>query len=98
MEASEEEKEKILKLAKEGKLVAYNTEAFERLDFKNPDSTLTKVELTNTFTVLWETKSAGFGGLTFWVENGKLMCDAYGTGKDFCKKILCKLVDDAEIE
>jgi hypothetical protein len=46
-------------------------------------------------TVGWSTVSAGFGELTIYIDkdDGKLKADTEGMGKDFCKKVLCALVD-----
>jgi len=50
------------------------------------------------FEVSWVTVSAGAGGLTFYLKGGKLHCDNEMMSKDFIKTVLCKLVDDTELE
>lgn len=48
--------------------------------------------------VAWTAKDYGFGEFTFYVIDGKLRCDNEAMGKDFIKKMLCQMVDDAELD
>lgn len=43
----------------------------------------------------WSTVSAGFGRLTVHItKDGKLKAETEGMGKEFCKAVLAKLVDN----
>lgn len=45
----------------------------------------------------WSAKGCGFGQLYFYqAEDGKLHCDSETMGKEFVKRMLCQMVDDAE--
>ena len=54
----------------------------------------------------WTAKDHGFGEFTFYVIGGKLRyvigdklrCDNEAMSKDFIKKMLCQMVDDAELD
>jgi len=104
-EKLEEELEAASKSAEDGKiLMAASDECVqgivENLDTGGkPDFTVTHATLResskNFVCVAWETKSAGFGELTFYRENGHLMVDLEAMGKDFAKRVLAKLVDEA---
>jgi hypothetical protein len=48
--------------------------------------------------VSWGTKGAGFGTLTFFLQDGKLRCDNQMMGRDFIKRVLCKLVDEMQLQ
>lgn len=50
------------------------------------------------FDVAWETRGCGFGSLTFYIKDGKLMCDNEGMGRDFIKKVLSKMVDETLLD
>ena len=50
------------------------------------------------FEISWSTVSAGFGGLTFYIKDGKLHCETEGMGKKFIVKVLVKLVEDTILE
>jgi hypothetical protein len=71
-----------------------------------PDFTLRKVQLTGAteledggyaFDLAWQTESAGFGHICFWSKDSLLHCDNEAMGRDFLKKVVCKLVDDATL-
>lgn len=50
------------------------------------------------FEVRYVTKSCGFGGMRMVLLNdGTLECDNEAMDRDFLKKVLCKLVDDAKL-
>lgn len=69
---------------------------------RKPDFTVTAVHLrgcwskpdSEGFILGWETKSAGFGELTIYLEKGVLGCDTEAMGKEFVREVLNKLVDD----
>ena len=44
--------------------------------------------------ISWQTVSAGFGGLTIWLKDGRVGADTECMGKDFCRAVLAAL--DAE--
>ncbi len=46
----------------------------------------------------WDAEGIGFGQLSFYIENDKLMCGNELMGKDFIKEMLCKMVDDCELD
>jgi hypothetical protein len=49
--------------------------------------------------ISWSTVSAGFGSLTLFVDkNGKLKADTEGMGKEFCKQVLLKLIEQMETD
>jgi hypothetical protein len=45
----------------------------------------------------WSAKGIGFGQVVFYEQNGKLMCDNELMSKEFIKRMLCKMVDDCEM-
>ena len=49
-------------------------------------------------TVAWSAKDIGFGEFVFYYKDGKLRCDNEAMNKDFIKKMLCQMVDDAELD
>ena len=71
----------------------------ERLEADGaPDFTVTSVKLEGFdggFCVRWETESAGFGELTFYHKDGKLLCDNGCMGRKFVLSVLAELVDQA---
>ncbi len=45
----------------------------------------------------WTAKDCGFGQLYFYTdEKGVLRCDSETMGKEFAKRMLCQMVDDAQ--
>lgn len=48
--------------------------------------------------VSWATKGAGFGTLTFFMKDGKLMCDNQMMGRKFIKRVFCKLIDEMQLQ
>ncbi len=50
------------------------------------------------FEVRWATVSAGFGGFSFRLKDGKIYCDNEGCKRDFVKRVMCKLVDEAILD
>ena len=46
--------------------------------------------------IQWGREEIGFGEITFYYKNGKLMCDNECMSKDFIKQILSDFVDEAE--
>jgi len=65
-----------------------------------PDFTIIEVWLTEDYReglidIGWNTKSAGFGHLSFDNKDGKIHCSSETMGREFVKKVLGKLVDDA---
>lgn len=68
-----------------------------------PDFTVTHVWLTEDYReglidIGWQTKSAGFGHLSFDNKDGKIHCSSETMGRKFVKEVLNKLVDDAIFE
>ncbi len=64
-----------------------------------PDWTVTKTTLHGNFEVLWQSVSAGFGGMMFRaLEGGGCVIDTEMTSKEFAKKVLCKMIDDATLD
>ena len=49
------------------------------------------------FTIRWATPNVGFGQFYFWHDGEKVQIASEHMGKEFIKKVLCKMVDDAEI-
>lgn len=45
----------------------------------------------------WSAKGIGFGELYFYEKDGKIYCDNELMGKEFIKRMLCKMVDDCEL-
>lgn len=50
------------------------------------------------FDIRWETRSCGWGRLTFYVKKGRLFCDNQHMSRRFIKKVLCRLADEVELE
>jgi len=50
------------------------------------------------FDIQWETRSCGFGRLTFYIKKGRLFCDNQRMSRKFIKKALCRLADEVELE
>jgi hypothetical protein len=48
--------------------------------------------------IQWGVDGCGWGEITFYYEDGKLKVDNECMSKDFLKKILCALVDKAELK
>ncbi len=116
--SKEERIEKVKELILQGK-VEFDprcAEAVRNLNLKNPDRTLTEVELESAwgewhrigkdgtefgnkggFSINWMTKSAGCGTLIVFIDNdGKLRIDTQCMSREFCKEVICKLIDQAE--
>lgn len=50
------------------------------------------------FGISWRTKAAGFGHTTIWIEDdGRLMCDDEGMGREFIVDVLKHLANQLEI-
>lgn len=64
---------------------------------RRPDFTVTAASFReggpNFFILAWETVSAGFGELTFYLEGGKLKVDDEGMGARFCQEVFERLLD-----
>ena len=68
-----------------------------------PDFTVIQVWLTEDYReglidIGWQTKSAGFGHLSFDNKDGKIHCSSETMGRNFVKGVLNKLVDDSIFE
>ena len=99
-EASQAEKDEIVRLCREGKVEAKDPAALDSMlevisAGQEPDWTVTKVELADCFGIQWATVSAGFGGVAFYLKDGELRCDSEGMSKEFVMKVLAKLVETA---
>lgn len=99
-EASEEERQNIARLCREGKVEAKDPSALDSMldainTGKEPDWNVTKVELESSFGIHWATVSAGFGEVVFYLKDGKPHCDSEGMSKQFVMSVLAKLVDSA---
>lgn len=46
--------------------------------------------------VLWSEQGIGFGEMWIGMKDKRLVIDYEGRSKEYAKKILCQLVDDAE--
>jgi hypothetical protein len=58
----------------------------------------TFLEIPNTFKILWSDEEQYFGEITFLIaENGNVKINSEHMGKDFVKKVLCQLIDDAKL-
>jgi hypothetical protein len=106
-EASLADRNKIIELARTGKVELHNSEKTESSlkamlaaikSGEKMDWTIISVELRGRFGVEWCTTSAGFGGFDFYTEGGKIRCDSETMSKEFIKSVLCKLVDIAELD
>ena len=86
-------------------------EFFDRTDIniENPDLTIVKVEIEALWgknedngggiRIGWISESAGFGHLTIWKDlEGNVIADTETMSKEFCKKVLNKLVDTYKVE
>ena len=111
MEASEEDRQKITELIKAGRIEwsDQGKKYFERagvIKTVNPDWGIVDVSVSfwgksdrnqGGMEISWSTVSAGFGGLTVFVDkDGKLKADTECMSKDFCKSVLIKLIDSWE--
>jgi len=85
--------------------------AFENgLNFNDPDQfDLTEVRIEHCWgphdgndggvEIRYITKSAGFGAITLFLDkDGNAKCDNEAMGRDFLKKVMCKLIDEAELK
>ena len=68
-----------------------------------PDFTVMEVRLTEDYhegliDIGWQTKSAGFGHLSFNNKDGKIHCSSETMGRKFVKEVLNKLVDQSIFE
>lgn len=45
----------------------------------------------------WSATGVGFGSIQFYVKDGVLRCENECMGKEFIKRMLCNMVDDAEM-
>ncbi len=45
----------------------------------------------------WTAKGVGFGEFYFYEEDGKIKCSNELMGKEFIKRMLCKMVDECEL-
>jgi hypothetical protein len=46
----------------------------------------------------WSKKGRGFGELSFYFKDDKLMCGNELMSKEFIKKMLCLMVDECELD
>ena len=68
---------------------------------RKPDFTVTAAHLkgcwsradSQGFVLGWETKSAGFGELTIYLEGDTLHCDTEAMGKEFVREVFNKFTD-----
>jgi hypothetical protein len=56
-----------------------------------------KPQLYHPIVINWSEKGRGFGEYVFWQQNGKIFCDNEFDSKKTIKRILCKMVDQAEL-
>lgn len=110
-EATEEERQKIVSLLKQGKIKLHPTaqDAFARgISRDNHDWTVVSAEVDSFWgpyesnnggmDIAWATKSAGFGRLVMTIsKDGRFVAETEGMSKEFCKEVLAKLVDSWEI-
>ena len=68
------------------------------LDFTVIEVWLTEDYREGLIDVGWQTKSAGFGHLSFDNKDGKIHCSSETMSRKFGKEVLNKLVDDAIFE
>lgn len=83
-------------------------EAFNRIDLKNPDMTITGVKvsfwgptancLSGGFGIDWDTKSGGFGRCDFYLKDGRLHCENQAMGKEFILRLFERLVEQMTLE
>lgn len=102
MDATKEEKEQIKQAIQEGRVEWDNEEAIDRLCLKNPDFTVVEVKVTgiaaSCFRIAWATESAGFGSVTFYLDEGNLHCDNEAMSRRFLKDVMSKLIDTATLD
>ncbi len=108
----DEERQKIIDALKAGRVKwsPAGQKYFERAGVisNNPDFTVVDAIITGFWgpweknqggmEISWGTVSAGFGTLVLYIKDGKLHADTERMGKDFCKEVLAKLVDDMEVD
>ena len=46
----------------------------------------------------WSKKGRGFGQLSFYIKDDKIMCGNELVSKEFIKKMLCLMVDECELD
>jgi len=55
-------------------------------------------EPTNGASFEWSAKGVGFGTFYFYHDGDKVACDSETMSKEFVKRMLCQMVDDAEFK
>lgn len=50
---------------------------------------------SSSATFAWSAKGIGFGSFVFYEKDGELRCENECMGKEFIKKLLCNMVDEA---
>jgi hypothetical protein len=113
MDASEAERQKIIRALEAGRVVIDPSaaEAIGRLDRDNPDFTITSTALEcwgpwheddrgndGGFEIKWETRSAGCGRLVVCLEDGRLVCQNEGMGRRFIREVFEHLIGQMELE
>jgi hypothetical protein len=95
-----EHQKALVKKAIEAGNVGFSNEALasvNSIDWKSPDFTVTDVVLTHiSATGLgfdWQTKSAGFGHLSFYLKNDGWHMETEHMDDDFVKAVLAKWVE-----
>lgn len=105
-EVNQEDREKIVACIEKGKVEFAHT---VNIDKKNPDFTITNVELESIwedvddcyqggFTISWQTVSAGFGELVVSKIGDKIKCQNEALGKRFIKSVFDKLIEKMELD
>jgi hypothetical protein len=113
MDASEAERQKIIRALEAGRVVIDPgaAEAIGRMDLHNPDFTpiRTTIEFWGPWrkgergndgglVIQWETVSAGCGRLAVRLKDGELQCDNQGMGKVFILSLFEHLIEQMELE
>lgn len=55
-------------------------------------------DLIHEFQISWSVKNIGWGVFYFYNKDGKLHCSNETMSKEFIKEILCKMIDDCELD
>lgn len=56
------------------------------------------VDLMSSFQINWSVKNIGFGQFYFYNNDDKLHCSNEMMSREFIKEILCKMIDDCELD
>lgn len=46
----------------------------------------------------WSANGVGFGQFYFYMKDGKMMCSNEMMSKEFIKDLLCKMIDECELD